>query len=381
MLLMIDMKFTNEYQYLIHLINCALHDEIPEIIPKHLSMKKVMECGITHEVANIAFLAVKKYPGTIDKSLFSAWQQEYFKAVQRDTLQRNAREEILDSLHSHGIYTLEVQGTVVKRFYPQNHLRMMSDIDIIVLPENLKDAEKVMQEIGYDTVNNEEVEIDACKGNVFVEIHTEFFSKASVTHAAMNDPYSYVEYGDNFTSTVSDTIFYLFHLLHTVKHSTQRGSGLRRIIDLYYLEDAMKDIVDYDYINKVLKEFGFYDTKQALIAVKDEWFCGKSPDKNLVDFEQEIFDAGNHGNSINFYKHKFRKERAEGKHFVKLKYFISFLFPDKESIYESYPICKKRRYPLVFCWIYRAFTIFNPEKFKSFKIVVSRLLIKTKKHK
>lgn len=368
------MKASNEYEYLLHLLRCALEGTVPENIPEGLCMERVLDIGIFHEAANMAFPAVKRLPTQPEKDILDRWQQEYAKAVKRDLTQSRARAEILDALHAHGIYTLELQGTVVKQYYPQRHLRMMSDIDIIIPFEKLDEAEGIMQSLGYATQNPNGIEVDAAKGIIAVELHTEFFDTVSVTRTALSRPYSHAVCGENYTATVSDTVFYLFHLLHTIKHCGQRGSGLRRIIDLYYLEEAMKDRADQEYIDRVLREHGFYEMKKQLLAVKDHWFRGIEPETDLSELETDILESGNHGTAEKWYTHKFARERAEGKRFVKLRYLLRLVFPKKERIYRSYPFCEKHRLPSVLCWVYRWFaSMLNREKWQAIMKIVWRV--------
>lgn len=105
------MKIKDEYDYLIHLIYCAIHNIAPIDLKKNLSFEKVLLYAKKHEVANFAYLSVEKLQNKPNNKLFDLWKQEYWKGVRRDALQKSAREEITKSLHNNRIYTLEVQGT------------------------------------------------------------------------------------------------------------------------------------------------------------------------------------------------------------------------------------------------------------------------------
>ena len=377
------MTFTNEYEYLIHLLSSALHGTVPEDAPENISFEKVFEYGVTHEVANIAFLAVKKLKTLPDERIFDRWRKEYWKAVKRDTTQSKARDEILSALHSHGIYTLEVQGTVVKKYYPQSHLRMMSDLDIIIPRDKLAEAEEIMQSIGYQTeYTYDKTELHSVKDILYIELHTEFFSDDANTtvYNVLNNPFSSATLNEDYTATVTDTIFYLFHWLHTIKHATEfMGVGIRRIIDLYYLENALKDKADFSYIDSILKDNELYEIKADLLAVKEHWFSGSTPKSDVLVLEKEIFESGNHGTEEIFYRHKFKDEQEKGKNFVKFRFFLAFIFPPKEDIYGAYPFCKEHNYPIALCWIHRwIFSAFNKKKYKSVKRLFKRLKIKMK---
>lgn len=365
----------NDFDYLVHLLSCAVNETQPEEKPDGISFDKVLEFGKKHEVANIAYLSVKKLNVQPDEKTLGLWNQEYWKAVKRDVAQAKARQEVLNAFHSRGIYTLEVQGTYVKQFYPQSSMRMMSDLDFIVPEEHFSSVEQIMKELGYETENLRNVEIDAVSGNIHIEFHTEFFDERSDVHTAIGRPADYVTVDENYYASVSDTVFYLFHLLHTIKHSMQDGVGLRRIIDLYYLENAMKGRADFNEIDAVLKQHGFYDAKVRLLAVKDRWFCGIEPQNDVSDLETDIMLAGNHGTEELYYRHKFSRERAQGKHFVKLKYFLSIVFfLPKEKLYSYYPFLAKHNSPDIVCRFYRLFRIvFSRHKIRKLKIVMRRL--------
>lgn len=373
------MIFNNEYKYLIHLLSCALNNEQPEDIPENLSLEKVFEYGKIHEVANIAFLAVKRLKTPPSPELLKEWNEYYWKAIQRDTVQKNTRAEVIDALHSNGIYTLEVQGTVVKKYYPQSHLRMMTDIDIIVPGDKLKELPQIMREIGYTSEflhNN--TEIHSKKNQMLIEFHSEFFDSEQNVYNALNNPFARTTLNGDYIASLSDTDFYLFHLLHTLKHATEwHGIGIRRIVDLFYLEKVMPEKADYNYIDEVLKANGLYEIKVKLLALKDMWFNSTEPEADLSELEAEILQAGNHGKEDIYYKHKFIKEQSDGKRFVKFKYLLSFLFPNKSLVYAAHPFCEKHHFPAVLCWLFRFAFLFNPKKLKAFKRVYTNLGFKT----
>ena len=47
--------FEDEYDYLIHLVECAIYERTPCEMPSHLSFDQVFQYGKEHEIANIAF--------------------------------------------------------------------------------------------------------------------------------------------------------------------------------------------------------------------------------------------------------------------------------------------------------------------------------------
>lgn len=374
------MKFQNENEYLIHLLNCAIHGTTPEVASKNISLKKVFEIGTLHEVANLAYTALKKIENSLPDGSAS-WREYYYNSIKRDVLQKKVCGEILNAMHSNGIYTLEVQGTVVKKFYPQSHLRMMTDIDFIIPKDKVNEAAAIMQSLGYETrVKDINGEINASKNQMFIEFHTDYFNDDHIVHKALSNPFSHATLHDDYTATVTDTTFYLFHILHTMKHAVEfRGIGIRRIIDLYFVEEALRDKADLAYIDGILKENNLYEVKSKLMAVKDHWFCGAKPSEEILSYEEEIIKSGNHGIADVYYKNLFKRREENGKHFAKLGYFLEFIFPKKEKVYYYYPELKKRKVPLVFCWIYRLVkSVFSKNKWAELKEVFLQTITKIK---
>ncbi len=368
------MKIIDDYDYLLHLIACSLHGTVPQEKPENISFEEVLRYGIKHEVANIAYESVIKLKEKPSAKTLDLWNQCYYKSVTRDCTQKSVAESIRNLLHSNGVYTFEVQGTVVKKYYPKPFLRMMSDIDFMIKPEDLEKVLNLMTDNGYEAYIKDGNEVHASKGNMFIEFHTLFFGEESVTDQVMDMPYTYAELHDDFTAEVSITTFYLFHLLHTIKHCNYSGAGIRRIIDLYFLDEAMKNKADISYIDGILKENGFDDLKLLLFAVKDKWFNGIEPDCDTKLLEEDIKYAGNHGNESLLYKYRIERNRKSGKKFVKIRMFLARVFPPKEDIYASYPVCKEKKYPLFICWIYRFFaSAFKKEKRESIKNVYDNI--------
>ena len=169
-------KYSNEYEYLIHLIKCAIHDNQPDEKPDALSFDKVFEYGKEHEVANIAFVSVQKLKSKPDNDLYKKWKMMYAFSIQRHAKQMHARNEMVEAFNHAQIRNVEVQGSRLKTLYPEPGWRMMSDIDFIIDIENLFHAEKILCDLGYNTKNVNDAEVDGFGANgIAIEIHTDFF--------------------------------------------------------------------------------------------------------------------------------------------------------------------------------------------------------------
>jgi hypothetical protein len=71
-------------------------------------------------------------------------------------------------------------------------------------------------------------------------------------------------------------------------------------------------------------------------------------------------------------------QRSDKQRFFKIRKYLSLIFPSKENIYQKYPVCRQKAYPLALCWVYRWFHVLkNPQKRRA----GSKLLSEIKKAK
>ena len=359
------MKINDAYDYLIHLIACAIHKETPQPLPDGIDYAQVLSCAVRHDVAGFAYLGIIKADIKPDAAILDRWKQRYLLGINRNSEQEDARNNILAELHAQGIATLEVQGTKVKQYYPSPDLRMMSDIDIIIKKEHIPEAEKILKNLGYKTVRQGDYEVDGHRNGIHIEIHTDFFPESYEYAGVLREPFGFATVSIDYTATVPDTVFWAYHLLHCLKHYNGKGIGLRRVLDLYFLAPEMAKTADAEYVNTLLRENGLYKDIKNLFTVAKYWFDGIEPDKDIEDIIRAIKNAGIHGNMKLYYANKFAAMRKEGKRFVKLRYFLLLVFPAKNSIYKAYPECKKHHLPYPIAWLYRAIRIpFKPGRMK-----------------
>ncbi len=352
----------NNYEYLIHLLYCAVHDTVPLEKPEGVSFEGVLALGKAHEVANLAFLSLDKLQNKPEPSVYQEWQLSYFFAVQRDARQQLAYEQVTQALHEKGIRTLEAQGTVTKTLYPSPELRMMSDIDFIVDEENFSAVEELMQGLGYTTWLVQPGELNAEAEDIEIEFHAEFFSKdiygqREQYYDAVNHPFSHAAPSAEkpLKWVLEDTYFYLYSLLHTIKHFEVMGCGIRRILDLFYLKKAYVETADTALIERVLQEHGFTKSFRVLTVLEEKWFENTPPRIDITEAEEDVIRSGNHGTREIFLRNNVREDMQKGVRFAKFRHIWAFIFPSKQYIYAMYPVCAERGYSLITARLYRIF--------------------------
>lgn len=341
--------FNNEYEYLVHLIRCAINDLQPTNPAENISLEKVFDAAKKHEVANISFVAVEKIQDKISAELYKKWKTQYIFSMQRDINQEDARNVIVSELNKNNIRSIELQGTVIKKLYPYTFWRNMSDIDFVVDKQNLSKAEEVLRELGYTTKAYGDHDVSAyANPKIAVEIHTDFFAPDAEFYGKMINPFNKAVLSEDKASYISDEKdIFLYNILHCIKHLRGKGAGIRRILDIYYLNNLLLKNMDKQSVFEFLASLDCKRDYDNLSAIADEWFSINGKPCGLYDVKRAIYVSGTHG-SIETVMLRERDIK-----FVKLRKIWLLIFPKKAAIYSGYGFCAKHKLPILLCWIYR----------------------------
>ena len=133
--------------------------------------------------------------------------------------------------------------------------------------------------------------------------------------------------------------------------SGSSGMGIRRIIDIYYLNEKILPDLDIKFTYDFLENIGCKKDYEILSEIAKSWFSDNDIECKFNHEKNKIFMSGTHGDPNVSILNEY--EREEQKHIFKIKKFVKLIFPPKTNIYSAYSFCSEKRLPIVFCWIYR----------------------------
>ena len=156
----------------------------------------------------------------------------------------------------------------------------MGDLDYLVLSDEstMKEMGKLLHELGYE--DGEGVGLEASHDVYIkppymeVEVHRRLLPTTEENHWHTDDIWDrLVKDEDNpHLMHMTPEDFYLFHLLHFEKHYSMGGSGIRSIIDQYYLMKNYGATMDFDYINKLLVKMNYVEFEAMCKNLAKAWF-------------------------------------------------------------------------------------------------------------
>lgn len=317
--------------------DCTLDYDIEE--------KKLYQLAKVNQLSN--FLENWAQKNSKSEAIRNQIAQDYSAQIVKDTNQTIEIEKILNAFEENHIKTLIVKGAVIKDIYPQNYMRQMCDIDILVEPDNFKKAAKIMKDMGYQKYYNYEKHLIFTKDPfIIVELHRKLILKKEIIgFDYFKDVWplsvKYKNYENIYQLDTNHA--YVFCILHLLTHFKFTGIKAKDILDVYLYLETYKDTLNYDLLDKIFKDFGIQDFAENIKNIAYKWF-GTNKIDDFDEIESFILKGSNLMNRVNY---------SIGENDGKFKFLLQLLFPKMEIMQEKFPVLKKFPLLLPAMWITR----------------------------
>ena len=129
-----------EAKSLLEIMKCFLNEK-ECIINSDIDENKLYHLAQVNSVSNFLQSWAQKYCKS--EKIKTEIYKDYTTQIVKDTNQNIEIEKILNTLEENNIKTLVVKGVLMKDIYPQNYMRQMCDIDILVNDNDFKKPQKL----------------------------------------------------------------------------------------------------------------------------------------------------------------------------------------------------------------------------------------------
>ena len=356
------------YDAVIYLMACALNGVVPSV--QYFEGKNISEIfglAVRHSVGALVAHALEK-AGMAPQSAIERKNASIRKTLLFDF----ERAEILKILESEKIKYMPLKGVFTKDLYPSIGLREMGDNDILFDSAYRARVMDIMLERGYEVEQYDRFNHDVyIKQPVFnFEMHVDLFArheersfyeyfKNALDRAVVIDG---TEYGRQF----SDEDNYIYIKLHEYKHYKHGGMGLRILADTYVFLRAKEQTLNFDYINRELKNLGADEyealTRRLAFTVLSKE-SAENPPKSLAEvLDRELFNtyeymcfSGTYGtaqNNMNNAIKEYEKTLGDAKK-AKFSYLWRRIFPPMRVYEIYYPFYYKHKILIPFLFVKR----------------------------
>ncbi len=348
----------------------ALGDQELLLTLNDREIEKVMRFAAEHRVQYIVFKYLKKYCKN------TSWFEEQMSQLIVDVFEYKKElsviSDILDRLKEKNIDVMGIKGIETCMYYKEPYDRIMSDIDILVQPEDMDDVTIILKEFGYCPLDNNHSYHIEFKHKEFIEIevHTGLYNKNKRKRLGNFDKEVWDEsslihnvFGEMKVMSLEKKIIYL--CIHMTNHYIQNSFDLRQLMDLYYVLKSYLIEHDLSSILKYAEPYGLRKFLSAMIYIFWKYFKMPVSDDILseMDYNETMID--------DIVDDIFRVENFEGENRMRqyhkhLSYYsevnkshktFRMLFPRSEDLNEAYEYGKRNTFMLILAWINRLFNI------------------------
>ncbi len=344
---------------LVCVIKASINGEV-YAFPQNTDFKKLFKLAQNHRVTAMVAPSVMKCD-FIDPQVKSAFAKELFKASARYTAQEKERSELSAQFSEKGIKHCFLKGGKVNTYYDNPDSRYMLDMDLYIEKEKYSLAEEILVSRGYEKSSHEDDKDVSYikKPFLIVELHKEIKYDYDKGYEYYKGAFERMVCKNGSEMFMTDEDFYVYILSHTAHHFATGGTGIKSVIDHYYLSKKLKPVCNAELLDKNISLLGLRDFAKQMDALCDFWFGEGESSALTKQTEEYIILSGVFGNEVNSYLGGIsRGEYTENKK----SYFIRRLLPPLEAMKIRYPALKRLPVLLPVFWVVRLVqALFNPK--------------------
>lgn len=344
--------------YTISLIRALMQEQPVPPIPEGLSLQELFDFSRHHSVEALVFRGLATVLPHGEEAVWMQWESRVNQLLAQSIVQLQERDDLIHTLTDLGIHVMPVKGCWLKEQYPDINDRQMSDLDILIRPEDAASAEHALLSMGY---RKEDVRFHHTTYHkppyTAVELHVsllpEIDEHASYYQNIWDKAIPVEETPGLYRLKPEDE--YLFYIVHLSKHMSEGGSGLRSILDNSIYFRCFLDM-NGSYLEKELETLGLLEFARQVQALSRCWFeTGAAVPEVLEPLAQAVCTSGTYG-SLEMCAHN-RMERLREKHRNPVTRFFAYCIPrffrPMSEMKRRYPVLEKAPIALPVFWVVR----------------------------
>ena len=326
--------------------------------------KTVILLAKQHSVLNILYFALKDDP-SLPPECLAVLERQLFSTAHQQASQEVEAKRVLAMLTREGIRHLPMKGAGFRTLYPAPEMRISCDVDIYYDKSARPRMDALFAELGYEKEESDPNHTAYKKGFVSMEMHHNLLTDFANIDAYYQDVWERLIPDGDYAYRMSDEDFYIYHLVHTMKHFAHGGTGIRSVLDTFvYLRK--KTDMDMDYLRTELKKLSLWEFHLTLASLAEVWFGGEEMPADLVGVSEYVLNSGTYGKTLHTVTNL-----SSGKG-GRLGFFFRRAFPPYRYMAEKYP--SLRRFPpaLPFYWVFRILrAAFGGERYMAKEVTAS----------
>lgn len=351
---MYDLEILRKYgRILIEIAGYAVNGKIYDGFEKIKEWDFLIQLADKHSITNLIAYAISDKT-TAPKEVVEYINQSKTRNIYIETHQEIAVGKLTDLFEEYSVKYMLLKGYYMKQLYPSMDMRSMSDIDILISKEQEPIVLKILAENGYKVVSNK---LDELK--IFIEPIVNIEIHKMLIENDWKRFYDYYGTGWKFAKhcdslsyryVMTDEDFYVFHIVHMIRHYIFAGVGIRPFLDVYIFLENKKDVLNWEYINNQFITLEIEEFAQNISQLAYMWFGDGKRNSVLDEMELYVIASGIYGNVYN----RLLRETIHHKKNI-IAYYLKQLFPSKIKMSSQFDMVRKYPITLPLFWGVRIF--------------------------
>jgi len=359
--------------YCIDLIRNLMQQTPVPPMPEGVTLAQLYDFSKLHGVEAMVYHGLEQLDMDEKDPIWKDWENRAAMLLTQSIVQLAERDVLFNALPAAGISILPVKGCWLKERYPDIDYRQMSDLDILIHPQDRPKAEALMNQLGYEKEEGLAEHHDGYLKPPYmgVELHHMLLPEQDARAGYYCDIWEKVQPVEGFSGVfrLKSEDEYIYYILHLYKHVIYAGTGIRSFLDSLVYRNAYPDM-DWDYLRQEFQKLGVADFAESIQTIADCWFLsGEAIPAGLEDMAQSVLSAAAYGteNQLIHNEMKPMLERFRNPLVAKAVYLLSCLFLPLKAMRILYPVLNKFPILLPVFWVWRPIDrlLFRPEALKS----------------
>lgn len=403
------MNMDNNQRQLLQCISAAIHgDKINSFSHKKVNWSKLFKLSYMHNVEGLLYYSL----GEIKEA-----NEELFKDIKKNTIitgfqqinHINQLEKVFKEFRDNNIQIAALKGAVVRQLYARPEFRTMSDSDLLIRENDLKEGKAILLNMGYIYIGCEKNHLSfKHKRYLPLDLHwtledkrekgSEDFDKA-VWENIIEIP---IGKAKGLSLCWEDTLVHL--LMHMAGHAVNNGFGIRHLCDIVLVIEEKGNEINWQCFYEKIKNNGIEKFTAAVFITCRELFNIEVPDQVIKNkkftskymdiFINYMYSSGNTGrfDLVNVYSNQLAygpnrrgadnvrvsegiEVRPNTQSIINRIYRV--LFPDINKLKNRFPYAKRFSLLIPLAWLiyigsyivkFKAFIISIPLSRKRYRL-------------
>ncbi|MBQ8174375.1 MAG: nucleotidyltransferase family protein [Clostridia bacterium] len=354
--------YETEYSQLLSLIGAQVGGvKTPVAVSDY---KTLILLAKQHSVLNILYFALKDDP-CLPPECRTVLERQLFSTAHQQASQEVEAKRVFAMLTREGIRHLPMKGEGIRSLYPAPEMRISCDVDIYYDKAARSRMDELFAALGYEKEESDPNHTAYKKGFVSMEMHHNLLTDFDNIDRYYRNVWDRLIPDGEFAFRMRDEDFYIYHLVHTMKHFAHGGTGIRSVLDTYVYLHKKTDM-DMAYLRAELEKLALWDFHLTLAELAEVWFGGMEMPADLAGVSAYVLDSGTYGKTLHTVTNLSSGSGG------RLGFYIRRAFPPYRYMAEKYP--SLRRFPpaLPFYWIGRIFrAAFGGERYMANEVKAS----------